>query len=318
MPEVVEVAITAAFLDKKLRNKTMIKMDIHGGRYSRHELKGKDLIKSRLPMKIVKVDSKGKFMWIELEKGQKKLYIMNTYGLEGQWGFTKMKHSGVSFTIKNKKNKVSTVYFTDSRNFGTIQITDDIKLLNKKLNMLAPDFLKTTFTDEEFYQRIKNYVLKKDGTINKQRANKEIIKVLMEQKKSSGLGSGLGNYLSVDALFIAKISPYRKMLYLYKNPPIARKLSKSIKTVVKLAFFTADIGYLSHLDPKMDKFVKNLRSDIKNDKNHTMHYHPDTTIGRKKYKFLVYRQKKDPFGNEVSGDKIIKGRTTYWSPKVQK
>ena len=157
-------------------------------------------------MKIIEVSSKGKFMWFKLRKNRKNWYILNTYGLEGSWGLTKKKNSGVQFRTK-KDDKYTNLYFTDSRNFGTLEMVKDAEKLNKKLDLLAPDFLKESFTNEEFFNRIEKIILKKDGTINGIRANKEIVKILMDQT-TKGLGSGLGNYLVVEVLYKAKISPY--------------------------------------------------------------------------------------------------------------
>ncbi len=82
---------------------------------------------------------------------------------------------------------------------------------------------------------------------------------------------------------------------------------------------TADVGYLAHLSDELDDWIKNLRNKIKKSKDHKYHYHPDIKLGKAKFKFNIYRQNKDPKGNKVKAEKdIIKGRTTYWVPKIQK
>lgn len=313
MPEVVEVCLTAIFLNSKLKNKNITDIIIHGGRYKRHGMDNLSYFKKSLPIKINKVDSKGKFMWFELSNGQDMIFIMNTFGLEGEWGFTKKKHSNVEFIIQNKS-----LYFTDSRNFGTITITNSEEVFCNKHSSLAPDFLKTDFTNKEFYNRIEDYILDKNGNILKSRANKEIIKILMTQNEPASLGSGLGNYLSVEVLYRAQISPHKKMLDLYRDKNLCNKLAQSIKYITKLSFMTADIGYLEHLDIKMTGFIKNLRNTINENKKHKYHFHPSVNINNNVFKFKVYRQKTDSKGNKVKGDKIINGRTTYWVPTVQK
>ncbi|AYV82045.1 MAG: formamidopyrimidine-DNA glycosylase [Homavirus sp.] len=317
MPEVVEVCLTAIFLESKLKNTNIVDIIIHGGRYKRHGMPDLNNFKKNLPMKIEKIDSHGKFMWFELSNKKQTMYIMNTFGLEGEWGFTKQKHSNVEFVIK-KDNKTRSLYFTDSRNFGTINITDSGKQFCDKYNILAPDLLKTDFTNAEFYNRVKNYILDNNGNILKQRANKEIIKILMTQNIPMSLGSGLGNYLSVEVLYRARISPHTKMLQLYSNRTLCNRIAQSIRFVTKLSFMTASIGYLEHLDPKMDKFIKNLRSSINGNKNHKYNFHPSVKINKEVFKFKVYKQKNDPKGNKVKADKIISGRTTYWVPNIQK
>ena len=246
-----------------------------------------------------------------MEKGY---YIMNTYGLEGGWSITKLAkndHSNVEFELVGQDN----LYFTDSRNFGTIEITTDKNKIIDKLNSLGPDLLKESFTNKQFYDRIDSIVKNKSGTVNKLRANVSIIKVLMNQK--SKLGSGLGNYLAVEALYHSKISPHTKIGTIAKNKKLTERLGKSIKYIIKLSFMTAEVGYLSDLDDGFDKFIKKIRKQAKN-KNSKYNYHKNTIIGKNKFDFIVYRQKQDLKGNPVKGDKIIKGRTTYWVPKVQK
>ena len=128
----------------------------------------------------------------------------------------------------------------------------------------------------------------------------------MDQTKNSGLGSGLGNYLSVEILYDCNISPYTKMKKLYENKKLAFKLANAIKYIVKLSFLDASIGYLEHLDKGMSSFIKNLRKDINSDTKHKYNFHPDIVLtGKENFSFRVYRQKKDSLGNEVVGSKII-------------
>ena len=315
MPEVVEVFYTAQYLNDKLKGSKITGIDILGGRYSRHPMKGLANFKKHLPLKITKVASKGKFLWFELGGTQSKgndFYILNRFGLEGGWGFNKETHSGVELKIKDNNNKIKKLYFTDSRNFGTITMTSQKNDLDNELDNLGPDFLQTDFTDKEFHDRIKKYILNKKGQVIKSRGDKEIIKVLMDQKANTGIGSGLGNYLAVEALYRAKISPHKKMRDIYEDKILSNRLSKAIKYVVKLAYRTAIIGYFTNMD--LD-WVKKFRKKL--DKNDKYNFHPKTKIGKAVFKFNVYRQKTDPKGNKVKADKIINGRTTYWVPSIQ-
>ncbi|QKF93701.1 formamidopyrimidine-DNA glycosylase [Fadolivirus algeromassiliense] len=314
MPEVVEVCLTSLWLNDKLNGMKIKKINVLGGRYSRHPLKGKNYIEKYSPFTINKIDSKGKFLWFELTgKDGNSYYILNRFGLEGEWGFTKETHSGLEFEINDTK-----LYFTDSRSFGTVEIVNDKTKLDKELDKMGPDFLKTTFTNNEFYNRIEKYITNDTGKIVKARGDKEIIKVLMDQTIKGGIGSGLGNYLSVEALYNAKISPYKKISEIYKDKTLVNSLAASIKYIVKLSFLDASTGYLEHLDEGMASFIKKLRKDVNNNQNNQFNYHPDVVLkDSDKFSFKVYRQKKDPKGNPVQGDKIIPGRTTYWVPSVQ-
>ena len=129
--------------------------------------------------------------------------------------------------------------------------------------------------------------------------------------QTTPIGSGLGNYLAPEALYRAKISPHKTIRDVYNDITLSDALAEAIRYVTKLSFETADIGYLGHLTDDMSSFVKQLRKQKDR-------YHSDTNIGNHKFKFNVYRQKVDPHGNKIKGEKdIIKGRTTYWSPTVQ-
>nr|QBK88454.1 MAG: formamidopyrimidine-DNA glycosylase [Mimivirus LCMiAC01] len=317
MPEIVECLITALFLHHKFKNKQITKIKILSGRYKKTPIKGLSGFKKNLPLTIKKIDSKGKFIWFSLYNQDNDYYIMNTLGLTGSWTLTKKKHSRISFTIK-KNDRTYKLYYTDPRNFGTIKMTTNKKMLDDKLISLGPDFLKTSFTKQEFFNRIEKYIHKKNGTISLPRANRHIIKVLMDQKASGGLGSGIGSYLAVEILYHAKISPLKKMKYIYRDKKLAYQLAKSIKYIIKLAYITADIGYMAHLDNTMAEWVKKLRKKIRQNKNHKYNYHPGVKLGNNIFKFRVYRQKFDPHGNKVTPGKIIPGRTTYYSPAVQK
>ena len=319
MPEVVEVCLTALWLNEKLSNKKLTKVTILGGRYSRHPLIGLDFINKYQPFTINKIDSKGKLLWFELtDQKNKHYYILNRFGLEGEWSFTKQEHSGLQFTIIDDSNKELNAFFIDPRNFGTVEIINDQKKLNKELGKLGPDFLKTSFTSQEFYDRITKYITRNGKSIVSTRGNKEIIKVLMDQTISGGLGSGLGNYLSVEILYDCKISPHKKMSDIYNDKQLVYNLANSIKYIIKLSYLNANIGYLEHLDSDMASFIQKLRKEIIDNKNHENNYHPSVILSENdKFTFRVYRQKKDPDGNPIKADKIIATRTTYWSPAVQ-
>jgi formamidopyrimidine-DNA glycosylase len=318
MPEVVEVCLTALWLNNELQDKRITEIKILNGRYSRHPLKGLDYFEKYKPFKVIEVNSKGKFLWFKiLGKNDKEYYILNRFGLEGEWGFTQKTHSGIEFTIKDGTKSMQ-LYFTDSRSFGTLEIVNDKNKLDNELMKLGPDFLKVPFTNQEFYARIEKFIKNQNGTINNTKGNKEIIKVLMDQTNKGGFGCGLGNYLSVEALYDAKISPYKKIKDLYENKDLAYKLAKSIKYITKLSYMNATIGYLEYLDKRMASFIIKLREKIYNNPNHINNYHLTVKISKNdKFIFRVYRQKVDPLGNNIKGDKIIPGRTTYWSPSVQ-
>lgn len=306
MPEITEVCYTALYLNKYLNNSEITNIEILGGRYKRHKGSLKNLInfKNNLPLRINNINSKGKFMWFELSNNTNNYYIMNTFGLSGSWRFSQKDNNNVAFTIK-KKDKNIFLYFNDPRNFGTIQLTPSIITLNKKLNSLGDDLLKVNFTNKEFYERIEKIIDK-----NKKNGNKEIAQILMDQK-NTGIGSGIGNYLSAEILYNAKISPHTKLKSFYEDRLLSNKLAHSIKYIIKLAFLTSNVGYMEKLDPQISKYIEKTRN------SKLYNFLPDVKIGNAIFKFNVYRQTKDPHDNTVITSTIVNGRKTYWVPTVQ-
>ncbi len=286
MPEIAEVALTAEILQKYLKNKTLISFDFISGRYTKKNPDGYNNFISALPLKVKKIDSRGKFMWFELFDPKNKeniWYVWNTFGLTGMWSLSEVSHIRCALTFKNDLM----AYFSDMRNFGTFKFSQDVNDLDKKLDELSPDFLK----DNDFnLQRIKKFKI-------------PIVKILMDQKK---IGSGIGNYLAAEILYRAKISPHRLGSEL-SNDDI-ENLDYWIKYVIKLSYIDNHIGYMTNLDSEANKISR---------KN----YHSDIKLKEKTFKFLVYGKKTDPHGNKVIVDKIVGNgankRSTYWVPAVQ-
>lgn len=302
MPELCEVCLTAQFLSS-LIGSSITKIKVLNGRYLKKDIKGFDILK--FPLKIDDVSSKGKFMWFTLSNGDNTYYMLTTFGLTGKWYFSPLSTESddeetcnIKFITK-KGTKEQNVCFSDMRNFGTIEFTDDVKVLNKKLNKLERDLLQNPPTLNEFKESFKALKNKK----------KKIVVVLMAQNVKEGIGSGLGNYLVPEILYRSKISPHRTIESLTDDD--LKTLYRSIKYILKLCYLTNSTQYISHLK----KFLKTHTNDV--DSGKFPNYLESTNIGNNTFDFNVYRRKKDADGNEVIGEKIISGRTTYWVPSVQ-
>lgn len=284
MPEIAEIALTSEILFKYLKNKTLVSIEIISGRYLRKKPDGFVDFSEDLPMKIKKIDSRGKFMWFKLTNTNNTWYIWNTFGLTGMWSFFEPKNSRIMLTFSDD----TVCYFSDQRNFGTLKFSTDKEELDKKLDDLSPDFLKDNDFDLSKIQKFKI----------------PIVKILMDQKK---VGSGLGNYLVAEILYRAGISPHR--LGIDMSDEDIEILTYWIKYMVKLSYVDNHIGYMVNLEEEASKLKK---------KN----YHPEIKLGSHTFKFLVYQQETDPEGNKVKADKIVgpegNKRTTYWVPAVQK
>jgi DNA-formamidopyrimidine glycosylase len=288
MPEICEVCLTSQYLSS-LIGCDIQSIDIISGRYKKKKMVG--LNNLQYPLKIIDIDTKGKFMWFVLEHDENKYYMLNTFGLTGKWFIGDIDFDRVRFNIASSKKKY-VLNFADIRNFGTIEITDNIDALNKKLNKLAPDLLKTSFTSTDLQNRL--------NQIKNQ--NKKIVEVLMSQDKNS-IGSGLGNYLVPEILYNAKLSPHRTIKSLSKDDIL--HLSHAIKYILKWCYTNNATEYISHLQD----FIKTRKGFPK--------YLASTKVPNKPFYFHVYRQKHDKLNNPIIGEKIITGRTTYWCPNVQ-
>uniref|UniRef100_A0A6C0EBC7 Formamidopyrimidine-DNA glycosylase catalytic domain-containing protein n=1 Tax=viral metagenome TaxID=1070528 RepID=A0A6C0EBC7_9ZZZZ len=290
MPEGCEVAMMRDYLYYKIKNTKLEKIDSLCTKYK---------LDLTLPQKILDINSKGKFLYMTLEKS----YILFTFGLTGYLSFSKTNHSRAKFTIR-KKGKLYCLYLNDEINYGSITMTDDKKVLDKKINSLSRDLLKDNYTTNDISQSINEF-------INKREKNKEvkIVEFLMNQEKNKSLGCGIGNYMVCELLYRSKISPHRKMSELSDNDVV--QLTNQIKYLFKLAFYRNNNSYMEHYKNFIDKYDQMIIN------NKFRMYRSDTNISNDVFKYLCYGREKDNNGNKIMKDKIVKGRTTYWSPYVQ-
>jgi formamidopyrimidine-DNA glycosylase len=310
MPEICEIVKTSQYLLTDLKGLIIVNCKVLSGKYlNKKKIKGINLIGKSSPLKIIDINSKGKFMWFELKsiKNNETIYIMNGFGMSGEWTYDKTSNSRFSIDIKHKitdKDKI-TLYFTDPRNFGNIEITNDINVINKKLTSLGRDLLKTNFSEAMFNTWIKEFLDRKEN--NK---NIPIYEVLMHQEKNKGIGSGLGNYLTPEILYMAKISPLRHIGSLKKIE--INRLSKAIKYILKLCYANNKIGYMVLFEDFNNKHKEGIKKKI------YPNYHSRTNIKNNEFEFKVYEQKTDPLGNPVKKVEIIKDRFAHWVPAIQK
>lgn len=312
MPEVCEVVLTSQYLTTKLKNRYITSIRVVAGKYTHQTLSGRDLIAKHKPLKITKIDTKGKFMWFELrDPNGIYIYIMNNFGLTGEWSFKNDKSDRVLFDIETHpddpdKNKKYVLHYADARNFGLLQITHDKQVLDNKINKLAPDFLKTNFTTNEFIAWVNKYLQK-----SPKRKDVPIVVALLKQDKKDGIGSGIGNYLSSEILYRAKISPHTPVGKLTHEQLVM--LSNKIKYVLKLCYMSNITGYMK----KLSDFVEQHR--IKVEEGKFPNYHPDIHLKPDEtFEFMVYGREEDDYGNKIIRERIDAQRDTYWCPKVQK
>lgn len=277
MPEGPEVKSLVDWLNRKIKNKKITKLVVYNGRYKKQTIK--NLNKIKFPLNIEKVDCKGKFIYILFKNSDYVMY--NTLGMTGWWVDSKIdKHDNIELKFGDKS-----IYFNDFRNFGTIMF-DTKENLKKKLKTLGADIIDP-----------KNINIFKDR-LERKRNDTFIGTALIDQK----VACGCGNYLRAECLYIAKISPYRKIKNLLNSE------IEKIWDILNQLFWT----YYNE--------NKGINMKIIN-KKYTL-YRTFIKVGPSKYKpvedtFLVYRQDKDPYGNNITSEDM-NGRTIHYVKNIQK
>ena len=188
MPELPEVKVMATIANKYFSNTMIENIDIL---YSKYKRKAPDNYKEfmeRLPIKIKKINSKGKFIWFELENEWSIWIIpsMTGYLQPNEGKFTKI----IFYTTNDN------IYFSDMRNFGQIFFCKSKDKLNKKLKELGGDVLLEDIQTQYLINKLK-----------KLKQTQYIGDILLNQK----ILAGVGNYIRADALYLSKISPFRQI-----------------------------------------------------------------------------------------------------------
>lgn len=191
MPEGVEVRLFTEELNKKFAGSVLKEVKILGGKYSRQvEIKGFPAFKRTLPLRIKGVHNKGKFCWIQFEKGWS-LWV--TFGLTGMFRFECQDHCHVYFDM----GKSGHFYYKDMRNFGTLRVCQCEGELEKKLEGLGVDPLKEKVTGAYLVSRVAGM-----------RSDPEIGKVMIDKQS---FVAGIGNYMRAEILYFAGVSPFRRV-----------------------------------------------------------------------------------------------------------
>lgn len=300
MPEGPEIIITQQYLWTRCNGKKITRIQILSGRYTHQSIKNFEKIK--LPLTIRNIDSKGKLLWFDVTDNTGKfITIFNTFGLMGGWGFDRTNSSRILFDIHDAKNNLAKLYYDDQRNFGTLEFILDDTDRQKRIDRLAPDILRTLMDDNQLIGLIEQYIertRKKDFNV---------VKVLMNDQ--TAVVSGIGNYLIAEILYDAKLSPHRTLKDMTRAE--LKRMAHSIRFVAKTAYGDNSTGYME----KFPDFLKQHKLMVL--KGIFPNFHPDIKLNGR-FQFKVYGQSYDPLGNIVKKDNLIKGRTLYWVPFVQK
>src|SRR5574337_763028 len=210
------------------------------------------------PTKVTDIQTRGKYMYW-------------TFGMSGQWSPKKGNHPCFYFTFGDD----TSVYFNDPRHFGTIKFTNNARELSGKLEELGWDPLAMPL-DKNL--RWVTHMLSK--------TSKSIAEVLMDQH----IFSGVGNYIRAEALYLAKLSPWRQ----------ANKLSQDeVKALCQ-----------SIVDVMQESYQH---------QGATIHTYKTVYGEEGKYStlFKVYGQKQDPTGRKIVKQQTPDKRTIHWCPDIQ-
>ena len=267
MPEGPEVKRTAEGLAHAMTNKTITNIEILSGRYTKEPPGGVEDFRSSLPIKVIGAGCHGKFIFVLCTN---ETYIWSTLGMTGYWNGEGGKYERVRLDFSDG----SKVYFNDMRNFGTLKIVKGKHEMVKKLKSLGPDMLAQDISTHTFKEALMK------------RPEWSIAKALMKQT----LVCGVGNYIKADSLWLAKISPKRKIKDI--TDVEFADLNEAIKRVMRTSYESGGATIASY-----QSF--------------------DDQPGSYKQKMVVYGQEKDPEGNDVIKEKTDDGRTTHWVPSVQ-
>lgn len=163
------------------------------------------------------------------------------------------------------------LFFNDPRNFGTVKFMSR-KDLEKKLQTLGPDMLNEKVNPGDFIARLRKH------------PGFTLAEALMNQS----VVSGVGNYLKADSLWLAKLSPWRKVSE--STDAQLAFLSECVSDVIRTAYLNGGSTILTY---------KGF----------------DGEEGR--HSMLVYGRKTDANGEEVVCQETKDGRTTWWVPRAQ-
>lgn len=305
MPEGPEILLTSQYLLSKIKKRYITNVSVISGKYIKTPIPGLTLLEGRF--RIEDISCKGKFMWMTLTSDNKLIYLMSSFGMTGSWEFQQNNNTRVVFDLDNgdKNNKTYKLYYNDKRNFGNIGVTDNVTVLEKKINSIGIDLIQSNLTQNEMVSHLTREIKNMKNT----KRNNNIVNVLMTQDVNKGIGSGIGNYLCAEILYDAKISPHRSITDL--SPLEIKSLASSIRTIMKRAYVNNTTAYTTMIAT----FVASRYEKIKSEK--FPNYYPDIKLDNSKFVFKVYQQKKDPLGNPVIGEKIHSDRTTWWVKQIQ-
>ncbi len=183
MPEIAECRRYVDQLNNEYQGKRLLRCTIVGGRFAREGIPGLIQLQHDLPLKLIKFDTKGKFIYATLERN---IHMFITLGMAASFGKAN-KHSAVKFEFENGE-----IFYNDIRHFGTIKVVHSNAELLMKLKTLGWDALKEPVVPANMPAAFR-------------KSNRPVAEFLLNQK----VFAGVGNYIRAEALYRSKIMPFR-------------------------------------------------------------------------------------------------------------
>jgi formamidopyrimidine-DNA glycosylase len=194
MPETVELRTDADILDFYICNRQLLNLEIND--IFKNKCTGYEDIKAFLPLKITKVLSKAKKLFIKLENNW---WIIMTYGMTGSMSLDKGKHSHITFQLEDHYIGYNIFFYNDPRRIGSFIATNDTTIFEYHATDMAKQIVlgyKFPFFEsiklEEFSENIQKG------------KKKSLAKLLMDQRS---ICSGIGNYLLSEIFYEARLHP---------------------------------------------------------------------------------------------------------------
>lgn len=278
MPELPEVELVKRQLVDSLELPQMI-LKIE---FSKFDLRNpmprqqKHLIENQM---IVSLGRRAKYILFKLRSGDT---LVTHLGMTGSWRFAShgeipRKHDHVVICLGPKKGSESVMklIYNDPRRFGFFEFCEK-KRQSDLLKNLGPEPLDPEFSGQQLFAKIKSIA-------------SPIKSVIM----NSRVVVGVGNIYASEALFRAKISPFRRASKIKIKQ--SEKLVQAIKEVLNLSLESggSSIDNYKHVSGKSGEF-QNLHQVYNRE-----------GLGCKACAGIIKK-------------KVLTGRSTFWCPRCQK
>lgn len=214
MPESAEIKLTTDYLKIKLENKIINNLVFLSGKYKDKTPKGFKEFKNNLPLIVENVQCKGKFIYFTLFNENGYIYIMHNIRMSGRW--QEYEDDCCRWYIEISDGEY--LWFRNPKCFSTVEFTSNYDELQQSINDLGPDILTDEFSLDKWKELVQKHQCK------------NITSFLMNQN----IISGIGNYIKAEALYYAKISPFRKTGSLSEQEQ--EKLYEGIRIIPRISY----------------------------------------------------------------------------------